>query len=394
MSNAIELTVLMPCLNEAESLAICIGKAQGYFERSGVVGEVLIADNGSTDGSQEIATGMGARVVHVEQKGYGSAIAGGIAAANGRYVIMGDADDSYDFSRLDPFVEKLREGYQLVMGNRFKGGIEAGAMPWLHKYLGNPVLSFIGKLFFGSPVSDFHCGLRGFDRAAIQALDLKTSGMEFASEMVVRASLFEYAIAEVPTTLSQDKRTRAPHLNTWRDGWRHLRFLLAFSSKWLFFMPGILLLVSGLLITATLAFGDVYIGGVGFGVHTMLFSSLAVVVGFQLIQFAYLSKLFAASAGLVPAKPWMARLGRSLSLERGLLISAVLMVLALVSAMAGFGLWADTSFGELDPARVMRLVIPSATLFSLGVQLFFGSFLMWFFQFDRSRVRPSSPKSH
>ncbi len=216
---------------------------------------------------------MGARVVHVEQKGYGSALAGGIAAAKGRYVIMGDADDSYDFSRLDLYMEKLREGYQLVMGNRFKGGIEEGAMPWLHKYLGNPVLSFIGKLFFGSPVSDFHCGLRGFDRAAIQALDLKTSGMEFASEMVVRASLFEYSIAEVPTTLSQDKRTRAPHLNTWRDGWRHLRFLLAFSSKWLFFYPGLFLLIVGTLITVTFLFGDVHIGGVGFGVHTMLFSA-------------------------------------------------------------------------------------------------------------------------
>lgn len=382
MSKAIELTVLMPCLNEAESLAICIGKAQGYFERSGVVGEVLIADNGSTDGSQEIATGMGARVVHVEQKGYGSALAGGIAAAKGRYVIMGDADDSYDFSRLDLYMEKLREGYQLVMGNRFKGGIEEGAMPWLHKYLGNPVLSFIGKLFFGSPVSDFHCGLRGFDRAAILALDLKTSGMEFASEMVVRASLFEYSIAEVPTTLSQDKRTRAPHLNTWRDGWRHLRFLLAFSSKWLFFYPGLFLVIVGTVITVTLLFGDVHIGGVGFGVHTMLFSALAVVVGFQLIQFAWLSKVFAANAGLVPVKPWMARLDSILNLERGLVVSLLMMAVAIVGALFGVGLWAGESFGDLDPNRMMRILIPSAAFFSLGVQLFFGSFLMWFFHFD------------
>lgn len=385
MSEAIELTVLMPCLNEAESLAICIGKAQGYFERSGVAGEVLIADNGSTDGSQEIATGLGARVVHVEQKGYGSALAGGIAAAKGRYVIMGDADDSYDFSRLDLYLEKLREGYQLVMGNRFKGGIEEGAMPWLHKYLGNPVLSFIGKLFFGSPVSDFHCGLRGFDREAIQALDLKTSGMEFASEMVVRASLFEYSIAEVPTTLSQDKRTRPPHLNTWRDGWRHLRFLLAFSSKWLFFYPGLFLLIMGTVITVTLLFGDVHIGGVGFGVHTMLFSALAVVVGFQLIQFAYLSKVFAANAGLVPVKPWMVRLDSILDLERGLVISLLMMAVAIVGALFAVGLWAGESFGDLDPNRMMRILIPSAAFFSLGVQLFFGSFLMWFFHFDRKQ---------
>lgn len=387
MSKAIELTVLMPCLNEAESLAICIGKAQGYFERSGVAGEVLIADNGSTDGSQEIATGMGARVVHVEQKGYGSALAGGIAAAKGRYVIMGDADDSYDFSRLDLYVEKLREGYQLVMGNRFKGGIEEGAMPWLHKYLGNPVLSFIGKLFFGSPVSDFHCGLRGFDREAIQALDLKTSGMEFASEMVVRASLFEYSIAEVPTTLSQDKRTRPPHLNTWRDGWRHLRFLLAFSSRWLFFYPGLFLLIVGTVITVTLLFGDVHIGGVGFGVHTMLFSALAVVVGFQLIQFAYLSKVFAANAGLVPLKQWMVRLDSILDLERGLVISLLMMAVAIVGALFGVGLWAGESFGDLDPNRMMRILIPSAAFFSLGMQLFFGSFLMWFFHFDRKQQK-------
>ena len=389
MSEAIELTILMPCLDEAESLEVCINKAQGFLAESGISGEVLIADNGSSDGSQEIARNAGARVVDVPQKGYGSALAGGIAAARGKYVIMGDADDSYDFSQLGPFVEKLREGCQLVMGNRFRGGIEEGAMPWLHKYLGNPVLSFLGKLFFGSPVSDFHCGLRGFDRDAIRALELKTSGMEFASEMVVRATLFEYSIAEVPTTLSVDKRTRAPHLNTWRDGWRHLRFLLAFSSRWLFFYPGLLLIVLGLLVTGVLAFGDVHIGSVGFGVHTMLFSALAVVVGFQLVQFAYLSKLFAAHAGLIPMKSWMQRLDRVFSLERGLVFSVVMMVVALIAALYGFGLWADVSFGDLDPARVMRVLIPSAMLFSLGIQLFFGSFLTWFVQFDtleRSRM--------
>lgn len=382
MDKQIELTVLMPCLNEAESLEVCIRKAQGYLERSGVAGEVLVADNGSVDGSQDIARRSGARVVDIEKRGYGSALAGGIEAARGRFVIMGDADDSYDFSRLDAFVEKLREGNQLVMGNRFKGGIEKGAMPFLHKYLGNPVLSFLGKLFFRSPVSDFHCGLRGFDRDAIRALDLKTSGMEFASEMVVRATLFDYSVTEVPTTLSRDKRTRAPHLNTWRDGWRHLRFLLAFSSRWLFLIPGLALLVLGFVVTVILAFGDVRVGNVAFGVHTMLFSALAVVVGFQLIQFAYLSRLFAATSGLIPMKGWVANLGRVLTLERGLVISLAIMAVAFVFALFGFGLWANVSFGDLDPSQVMRILIPAATLLSLGVQLFFGSFLTWFFQFD------------
>jgi len=386
MSEQLELTILMPCLNEAESLGVCIDKALGFLARSGIRGEVLIADNGSTDGSQELARRAGARVVDVEKRGYGSALSGGIEAARGRYVIMGDADDSYDFSRLELFVEKLRAGDQLVMGNRFRGGIERGAMPWLHKYLGNPVLSFLGKLFFGSPVSDFHCGLRGFDRASIRALDLKTSGMEFASEMVVRATLFGYRVSEVPTTLSKDKRSRAPHLNTWRDGWRHLRFLLAFSSRWLFLYPGLLLMLSGILVTVALAFGDIRIGPVGFGIHTMLFAGLAVVVGFQLVQFAYLSKLFAVNAGLMPNKAWIERLNRVLTLERGVVAAVVMILVALLGVFWGFGLWAGVSFGDLDPERVMRILIPSATLLSLGVQLFFGSFLVWFITFDRTQT--------
>jgi glycosyltransferase involved in cell wall biosynthesis len=373
----------MPCLNEAESLARCIGKAQAFLRESGVDGEVLIADNGSTDGSPALAEQAGARIVYVEEKGYGNALAGGIEAARGRLVIMGDADDSYDFSALGPFVDKLREGNQLVMGNRFKGGIEQGAMPWLHKYLGNPVLSFIGKLFFGSPVGDFHCGLRGFDKEAIRALGLKTGGMEFASEMVVRSTLFGYSIAEVPTTLSQDMRSRPPHLNTWRDGWRHLRFLLAFSSRWLFFYPGLVMIFLGLTVSAFLITGDIYIAGVGFGVHTMLFSALAIVIGFQLVQFALLSKAFAVNAGLVPARPWLEKLRKSLTLEKGVVTSVVIMAFAVVIALVGINQWAETAFGELDPNKVMRILIPSATLFSLGVQIFFGSFLLWFMNFER-----------
>ena len=242
----LELTILMPCLNEAETLATCIDKARRYLDTSGIRGEILVADNGSTDGSREIAAEHGARVVAVAERGYGAALKAGIKAAAGRYVIMGDADDSYDFSNLHPFVAKLREGVELVMGNRFKGGIAPGAMPGLHKYLGNPVLSGIGRLFFKSPIGDFHCGLRGFHRNAIAALGLESPGMEFASEMVVKATLRHKAIAEVPTTLSPDGRSRPPHLRSWRDGWRHLRFLMLFCPKWLFFYPGLVLLAAGL----------------------------------------------------------------------------------------------------------------------------------------------------
>src|SRR5271165_1983666 len=269
MSEACEFTILMPCLNEAETLANCISKARAFIARSGCTGEVVIADNGSTDGSEAIAEANGARVVHVVERGYGSALLGGIRAARGRYVIMGDSDDSYDFSDLDAFVDKLRDGHALVMGNRFKGGIKPGAMPPLHRYLGNPVLTTVGRIFFRSPCGDFHCGLRGFDRAAILGLDLQAPGMEFASEMVVKATIHNLNIAEVPTTLWPDGRTRPPHLRSWRDGWRHLRFLLLFSPRWLFLYPGIGLMVAGAIMMAWLLPAPRTIGGVTFGIHTL-----------------------------------------------------------------------------------------------------------------------------
>src|SRR5262245_54402961 len=281
-----ELTVLMPCLNEAATVARCVAKARGFLERAGVEGEVLVADNGSTDGSQALAERAGARVVRVAERGYGAALGAGIAAARGRYVIMGDADDSYDFSRLELFVAKLREGYPLVMGNRFKGGIRPGAMPKLHRYLGNPVLSFIGRLLFRTRVGDFHCGLRGFDRDAARGLDLRTTGMEFASELVVKAALAGWRIAEVPTVLHPDGRGRAPHLRTWRDGWRHLRFLLLFSPRWLFLYPGIALLALGALLTTLLYFAPLRVAGAGLDIHTMLYASAGTLLGLQLCLFA------------------------------------------------------------------------------------------------------------
>ena len=265
-----ELTVVMPCLNEAETVATCVRKAIGFLAESGISGEVLVADNGSTDGSQRLATDAGARVVPISDKGYGNALMGGIVAARGKYVIMGDADDSYDFTNLMPFVNELRKGADLVMGNRFRGGIAPGAMPPLHKYLGNPVLSFIGRLFFRSKIGDFHCGLRGFSRDSVMALNLQATGMEFASEMVVKATLAGQRVTEVPTTLSKDGRSRPPHLRSWRDGWRHLRFLLLFSPRWLFLYPGLALLVVGSAVTTALYFSPLRIGGAGLDIHTML----------------------------------------------------------------------------------------------------------------------------
>ena len=269
----------MPCLNEAETLAICVRKARGFLDASRIQGEVIVADNGSQDGSVAIALQEGARIVPVAARGYGAALLGGIADARGRYIIMGDADDSYDFSDLGTFVEQLRAGADLVVGNRFRGGIAPGAMPLLHRYLGNPILSFLGRLFFFVKIGDFHCGLRGFNRDRILALGLRTTGMEFASEMVVRSALAGYRIAEVPTTLRPDGRSRPPHLRTWRDGWRHLRFLLMYSPRWLFFYPGLALLAFGLIGTVLLLPGRFYIGSVGIDIHTFIVACISILLG-------------------------------------------------------------------------------------------------------------------
>ena len=371
-----ELTVLMSCLDEAETIGICIEKALAYMARRQIAGEVLIADNGSTDGSQGIAEGLGARVVPVPDKGYGSALMGGIAAARGRFVIMGDADDSYDFGALDPFVEALRGGHQLVMGNRFKGGIAPGAMPALHRYLGNPVLSGIGRLFFGIPVRDFHCGLRGFDRAAIGGLNLNTTGMEFASEMVVKASLRNLRIAEVPTTLSPDGRSRPPHLRSWRDGWRHLRFLLLFSPRWLFLYPGLLLMALGLAAMLWLAAGPRSVGSLVLDVNTLVYAAAALICGFQAVAFALFAKVFAINARLLPPDRRIERMTRLLSMEVGIVMGGLLLVAGLAASAYAVGFWGRAAFGPLDPAVSLRIVVPAVTALVLGLQTVFSSFFL------------------
>jgi glycosyltransferase involved in cell wall biosynthesis len=371
----LELSIVMPCLNEAETLATCISKARDYLERHKIAGEVLIADNGSSDGSQEIATNSGARVVPIPERGYGSALRGGIAAAKGQYIIMGDADDSYDFTNLSPFLEKLRQGYDLVMGNRFQGGIKPGAMPVLHKYLGNPVLTWLGRLFFGSPCGDFHCGLRGFSKRAIEQLNLRTTGMEFASEMVVKASLYGLKITEVPTTLSPDGRSRPPHLKTWRDGWRHLRFLLMYSPRWLFLYPGLALMFLGFV--ATIWFIPQP------KVHTLLYSATALIIGFQIVSFAIFTKAFAISEGLLPEDRKLKRFLRYINLEVGLIIGVILFLLGIGGSVYALYTWNAQLYGALDPAVTMRIVIPSVTALALGVQVIFSSFFLSVLQLKR-----------
>jgi glycosyltransferase involved in cell wall biosynthesis len=366
----------MPCLNEAATVGRCVEKARGFLQRAGIEGEVVVADNGSTDPSRALAQAAGARVVAVPERGYGAALAGGIAAARGRFVIMGDADDSYDFGRLDAFVEKLRQGYPLVMGNRFKGGVVSGAMPALHRYLGNPVLSFVGRLFFSTGVGDFHCGLRGFDRAALLSLDLRTPGMEFASELVVKAALAGWQIAEVPTMLHPDGRGRAPHLRTWRDGWRHLRFLLLFSPRWLFLYPGVLLAAFGIALTVALYFTPLRVGGAGLDIHSMLYASAAALLGMQLCLFALFARMTAQNAGLLPRHAALERLLRALTLERGLLAGLGVAGTGLLWSAAAFLQWREAGFGALDPRVVMRDTIPAAALMIGGSEMILASFLL------------------
>ncbi|HEV2891473.1 MAG TPA: glycosyltransferase family 2 protein [Frankiaceae bacterium] len=376
MSGGVEVTVLMPCLNEAETVAECVRIALLGLERAGATGEVVVADNGSTDGSQALAERAGARVVPVADKGYGAALLGGIAAARGRYVVMADADLSYDFGEIAPIVERLRGGDHLVMGNRFKGGIAKDAMPALHRYLGNPVLSFLGRVFFRSPVRDFHCGMRGFDRDAILALDLRTTGMEFASEMVVKATLHGLRTSEVPVTLRPDGRTRAPHLRSWRDGWRHLRFLLLYSPRWLFLYPGVVLCVLGTALGLWLIPGGRTIGRFGLDVQTLLYAAFAVVIGFQSIVFGLFTKAFAISEGLLPADPRLARLLRRAPLEGGLLAGGLLTLAGIGGSVYGFYQWGTQEFGPLNASESLRIVIPSLTCLVLGIQTVLGSFFL------------------
>ncbi len=375
-AGVVELTILMPCLNEGETLASCVRKARDFLLRADISGEVLIADNGSTDGSQAIAAAHGARIIDVPARGYGAALLGGIQAARGRYVIMGDSDDSYDFGSLDRFVDRLRQGYELVMGNRFKGDIRPGAMPPLHRYLGNPVLSFIGRLFFHSPCGDFHCGLRGFSRDAMLRLDLQASGMEFASEMVVKATVAKLRIAEVPIVLWPDGRSRMPHLRSWRDGWRHLRFLLLFSPRWLFLYPGAFLFGLGIVLMAWLIPGQRVVLGTMLDIHTLLYASLAVVVGYQSMIFWVCAKVYGVYERIVPPDPWFSDWLRSVTLERALIAAAALFAVGLglgVYALAG---WSSADFGVLAPQRTMRLVIPSTTAILLAMHTVYGAFFI------------------
>ncbi len=383
---SIELTVLMPCLNEAETLETCVQKATACLKEMGVNGEVLIADNGSTDGSQAIALRCGARVVPISERGYGAALQGGIQAARGKYIIMADADDSYDFTALKPFLDKLRANFDLVMGNRFKGGVAPGAMPALHRYLGNPVLSFIGRLFFSNEIKDFHCGLRGFSKAAAERMELQTTGMEFASEMVVKATLLKLKITEVPTTLSPDGRSRPPHLRSWRDGWRHLRFLLMYSPRWLFLYPGLLLMIVGLTLTALLSVTPLKIGTVVLDIHTMLYAAAMVIVGFQTVLFALFTKRFAIQEGLFPRDPKMDLMFRWINLETGLVLGIGLCLVGIAGAVVAIYGWSRAGFGDLDPQISMRVVIASVLSLAIGFQTCFASFFLSILSLKRRRA--------
>jgi len=367
VSDELELTILMPCLNEAATVAACVDAAHQALRDFGVPGEVLVADNGSTDGSRELATAHGARVVPVAERGYGAALLAGIEAARGRYIVMGDADQSYDFGEAGRYLDKLREGYDLVMGNRFDGAIEPGAMPSLHRYLGNPVLSGLGRLFFGSPVGDFHSGMRGFRRDAMTGLHLRTTGMEFASEMIVRASLAKLRIGEVPTTLRPDRRGRPPHLRTWRDGWRHLRFLLLYSPRWLFLYPGALLALVGLVASAVLLPTP--------RVHTLVYAAMLVVIGFQTIVFAAFTKIFAINEGLLPPDRRLDRIFRVVTLEVGLILGVLMLAAGIAGSLYALAVWEQTAFGALDASSLaMRIVIVSSSAIALGVQVILSSF--------------------
>lgn len=373
----LELTILMPCLNEAETLGTCIIKAQNFLQCHQVAGEVLVADNGSTDTSRQIARQCGARVISVDQKGYGAALLGGIKASRGRFVIMGDADDSYDFSGLMPFVGKLRAGFDLVMGNRFKGGIAPGAMPVSHRYLGNPVLTLIGKIFFHNHnCGDFHCGLRGFHRERILELDLQTSGMEFASEMVLKSTLNGLRICEVPTTLSPDGRSGKPHLRTWRDGWRHLRFMLLYCPSWLFLLPGVFLTMAGIAIMVLLASGPQTVFGIGFDIHTMLYGAFSLLVGLQIIFAFLVAKTYAVGEKLLPTGRWSYMLFYRGVVEWSAILGVLAFAMGLFLSLGAVEGWGQEGFSKLDPSVMMRRVIPAGCLMSVGIQIFFNGFLM------------------
>jgi len=394
LQDDIELTILMPCLNEAETIAVCVTKALAFLAGYGISGEVLIADNGSTDGSQAIAANLGARVIAVADKGYGAALRGGIARARGRYIIMGDADDSYDFSALEAFVDRLRAGVDLVMGNRFKGGIERDAMPALHRYLGNPVLSWLGRLLFRIDAGDFHCGLRGFNVASIRSLDLHTTGMEFASEMVVRSALQGLRIEEVPTTLKPDGRSRPPHLRTWRDGWRHLKFLLMHNPKWLFFIPGMTLFGVGFVFAFLLLWGPLrVVDNLSLDLNTFMAACFMMVAGVQLVTVGLISRYYAHITGFLPKTGGSDWLIRNMSTDRLALDAGI--IFAGGTLFFGYALarWAHLGFGPLSDSEIPRTVTLGLSLIVIGLQLFFSAFLLGVMEIPMKRRNTSGPAS-
>jgi glycosyltransferase involved in cell wall biosynthesis len=374
-----EVSIVMPCLNEADTLAACIGKAKRALNEHNIPGEIIIADNGSTDGSQAIARKLGVRLINVREKGYGNALMGGIAAARGKFIIMGDADDSYDFLEIPKFVEKLREGFDIVQGCRLPAGggvVKPGAMPFLHRMWGNPMFSFLARWWFKSSLHDVYCGLRGFRKDTFYVLDQRCTGMEFATEMIIKASLHGANLAEVPITLHPDgRKDRAPHLRTFRDGWRTIRLFFMCSPRWLFLVPGIVLILLGITGYA-LAMPGITLAGVTFDAHTLLFASLAILCGYQSILFAILTKTFAISEGLLPEDPRMNRLFELVNLEKGLMISSMTFLVGLGLLIIAINQWRLTSFGHLDYAQTMRLVVPGATLTALGFQTILSSFFV------------------
>ena len=383
-TGAIELSVVVPCLDEAGTLADCIAKIQRVLGENEIAGEVIVADNGSTDGSDSIATRMGARVVRVKEKGYGNALRGGIAAARGRYVITGDADNSHDLSQIPAFLAQLQNGYDLVIGNRFTGQIQPGAMPPLHRYLGSPVLSGLGRLFFRAPCGDHQCGFRGFSREAFSRMRLRAAGMEFASEMIVKASSLGMRIAEIPTTQFPAGRRGPAHLRTWRDGWRHLLLMLLHSPRWLFFYPGALLIVSGVAVGAWLLPGPRTVGGIVFDVHTLLFAAGAVLLGVQSVSFAAFTKIYAMREGLLPDDRRTEKLLRAVPPEVGMLAGCAVAALGFLGSIFALGSWGKLHFGDFDPVKGMRLVVPAVFALTLGGQMVLSSFFLSLLQLGRA----------
>ena len=374
--SAPDVSIVIPCLNEAETIEGVVREVQAAVEKNGLSAEVIVADNGSSDGSQQIAARLGAKVISVVERGYGSALRGGIFAARGRYIIMGDADGSYDFSSIGTFVDKLRQGNDFVMGNRFKGGIQPGAMPWKNQWIGTPALSRIANLFYRTGIGDVNCGLRAFTKPAFVKMNLQTTGMEFASEMVVKASLHRLRIAEVPTILRPDARTRRPHLNPWRDGWRHLRFMLLYTPAWLFLVPGAAMFVVGVIGSALLLPGPLRIGAAAFDIHTLLLMAFLIIVGYQVIVFAVSTRTFATETGLLPPSPVLSGLYRYVRLETGLLLGGLATLVGLAGVLIAAIAWSRVGFQQLDPDTTMRQLIPAVVLLSIGVQTVFASFFL------------------